>query len=185
MMKWLKNLSPRERAFVILAALILMIAAVDRLIAAPVRAEIKAKQEQINARAVRLATFKSNIEELPEVRQAYEQYSDYLRRVGSDEKELSIILGQIEEIAREADVSLLDTKTRATEDHQWYKMYNVEIEIESTPEELVGFLYLLNQNPRGLRVEKLQVTPRGASSLYIGSSMLITRMVSAGSAEQL
>jgi type II secretory pathway component PulM len=182
-MKFLKNLSKRERTWVALAAAVILIAGIDRLVLTPVRKNIENMQQQIDIKRGELATYQRSAAARDKVDREYARYRKYLRAVGTDEKETSRILGTIEGVARVTKVNLLDTKPRESRDEGWYKQFNVEIEMESTMADLTRFLYRLNQTPEALRVEKIQISARGKDSPYVRTSALVSRIAGTVGAE--
>jgi len=184
-MTMLKNLSRRERTWLLLGVLFVVIAGADRLILMPVRAKARQTDVQISATRTELAALKHNAAQKSAVSDALEAYRPYMKRLGSDEKETSWMLETIERLASTSSVTLIDTKPREPEDSDWYKRFAVEIEAESTPEQLVKFLRRLNTTSDALRVDRLQVSAKERDSPFVRSSALVSKITGSGTPEAL
>ena len=85
-------------------------------------------------------------------------------------------MGEIESLARQAKVYLVDVKPKAPQKVDFYKEYAVEIEAEGEIADLITFLHQVNISAQLLRVEKLRLNSQENESTVLKSSMLITKV---------
>ena len=170
-------MSPREKAGIAIAAVVVLVVFVDRFIVNPmavrmhrINAEIKAGEN-----ALRLDTGLAG--QKGAVSAEYGKYSAYVRKSGSDEEEQTKMFGEIEELERKSGVSPLNMKAIAPRAVDFYRKYEVELEVEGEMEQIVNFLYLLNNSPQLLRAEKVTLNPRDRDSAAVRAKMNVTKVV--------
>jgi hypothetical protein len=172
----LKNLSIRERTWLFLGVVLVVIAGIDRLVLTPVRNKGRRMDLQITVRKTELASYQHRAAQKAAYRNALDAYASYTRRVGSDEKETSRVLGTLEGLATDASVVLVDMKPRDPQDQAGFRRFAVEIEAESTPDQLIRFLRRVNATSDALRVDKLQVSAKERGSPFLRTSALISKL---------
>jgi hypothetical protein len=59
----------------------------------------------------------------------------------------------------------------------FYKKYEVELEIEGEMEQVVNFLYQLNNSPQLLRAEKVALNPKDRDSTTVRAKLNVTKVV--------
>lgn len=118
-----------------------------------------------------------NVHQKEQISKEYEKYVQYIQRSGSDEEEVAKILGEIESLARQSQIYLVDMKPQTPKEVDFYKGYAVEIAAEGEMASLTTFLYQLNTSPQLLRVEKLRLNSKKKGDKTLKSSMLITKIL--------
>jgi len=111
------------------------------------------------------------------ITQEYQKYIQYVSKSGSDEEEVAKILGEIETLARQTAINLVDMKPQTTREIDFYKQYLIEVEAEGEMKDLVNFLHQLNISSQLLRAEKLRLSLPKKDSTVIKSSMLISKVL--------
>lgn len=118
-----------------------------------------------------------NVHQKEQISKEYEKYVQYIQRSGSDEEEVAKILGEIESLARQSQIYLVDMKPQTPKEVDFYKEYTVEIAAEGEMASLTTFLYQINTSSQLLRVEKLRLNSKKKGDKTLKSSMLITKIL--------
>jgi type II secretory pathway component PulM len=146
---WNKR-SPREQLIAAATALVLGLALLQQLLWVPYQNFQDTLDRRLQAKAIQLAK------------------ADAQQRSGAAAKKASIadpslagLLREIETIAGQAKVRLLDVKPVTREDRGVENAQAVELELRPTFEALVTFLYELQASPRRMRVEALTLLNEG------------------------
>ena len=98
----------------------------------------------------------------------YSRFGSMIKMKGSSEEEKSAMLSEVDKLAGQNKISLQSTKPRETQPLQDGESYAVEIEIEATMAQLLGFVYAVETSAQLLRVDRLTLdakTGKGADSL--------------------
>lgn len=96
---------------------------------------------------------------------------------GSDEEEIARLLSLIEQTARKTGVSLSDVKPQQVQSDKWSKRFVVELNAESGLGELIDFIHAMQMSPQMLKLERVDVVPKGEQSRVMRSYMVLTRVV--------
>ncbi|HOX09690.1 MAG TPA: hypothetical protein PLV09_02715 [Candidatus Omnitrophota bacterium] len=177
MKEFFARMSPREKAGMAIAAVVVLVVFVDRLIVNPMAVRMHRLNTEIKAgeNALRLDTGLAG--QKGAVSAEYGKYSAYVRKSGSDEEEQTKMFSEIEELERKSGVSPLNMKAIAPRAVDFYRKYEVELEVEGEMEQIVNFLYLLNNSPQLLRAEKVTLNPRDRDSAAVRAKMNVTKVV--------
>ena len=177
MKEFFAKMSPREKAGIAVAAIVVLVVFVDRFIVNPMAVRMHRLNTEIKAgeNALRLDTGLAG--QKGAVSAEYGKYSAYVRKSGSDEEEQTKMFSEIEELERKSGVSPLNMKAIAPRAVDFYRKYEVELEVEGEMEQIVNFLYLLNNSPQLLRAEKVTLNPRDRDSAAVRAKMNVTKVV--------
>lgn len=171
------KLSKKEKAGLSFALVFLAVAFSDRLIVSPIRERFRRMNQAIKISEKQLGHDLRNVYQKDQIAAAFEKYAKYVERSGSDEEEVAKILGEIESLARQSKVYLVDMKPQTPKEIDFYKEYAVEIEAEGEVASLMTFLHQLNTSLQLLRAEKLRLNAVKKGDKTLKASMLITKVV--------
>ncbi|HQP10992.1 MAG TPA: type 4a pilus biogenesis protein PilO, partial [Candidatus Omnitrophota bacterium] len=127
---FLEKLSQKEKIGLALAFAFLAVASLDRLIVSPIRTKFRRLDQAIKINEKQLAHDLRNVHQEDQIAAQFDKYVKYVERTGSDEEEVAKILGEIESLAREAEIYLANMKPETPKEVDFYKRYAVEIEAE-------------------------------------------------------
>jgi len=174
---FLDKLSTREKIGVFLGVVFILAVFLDNLVIKPISARVKALNMEIKTNEAQLTRYLHNLSRKDWVLKEYQEYIKYVRKGDSDEEETAKVLGEIETLARESNLTLADMKPRMPRVIGFYKEYTVEIEVEGGMNSIVRFLYQLNNSTQLLRSEKLRLYQKKKSSSTIKGSILVTKIL--------
>ena len=171
------KLSRKERVGLSLALAFILVAFLDRLIVSPIRNRVRQINQSIHISEKQLAHDLRNVRQKDQIEKEFEKFVGYVERSGSDEEEVAKILGEIESLARQSGIYLVDMKPQAPKDIDFYREYTIEIEVEGEMIQLTQFLHQLNISPQLLRIKKLRLTSKEEGQTGLKSSMVITKVL--------
>lgn len=171
------RLSRKEKIGLSLALAFITVAVLDRLIVSPIRSRVRQINQNIQISEKQLAHDLRNVRQKDQIEKQFEKFVGYVERSGSDEEEVAKILGEIESLARQSGIYLVDMKPQAPKDIDFYKEYTIEIEVEGEMIPLTKFLHQLNTSPQLLRIKKLRLTSKEEGQAGLKASMVITKVL--------
>lgn len=141
------NLRPRERVLAAGCTVILLMVALDRLVLTPwvrhgrkVRQEIQEMEKALQNHA-RLLTRQA------QVSAEFERYQRYLQPAIADELQTAALLKEIEELAGESHVKLVELKSLGVETEDTFKRYTFEARFQCVLDEWIEFVYRVESSP--------------------------------------
>jgi len=171
------KLSKKEKIGLSFALVFMLVAGLDRLIISPIRGRFARVDQSIKISEKQLGHDLRNVHLKDQIAEEFEKYVEYVERSGSDEEEVAKILGEIESLARQSKVYLVDVKPQSPKTIDFYKEFSVEIEAEGEIADLTTFLHHINMSAQLLRVEKLRLNAKESENKMLKSSMLITKVL--------
>ena len=90
----------------------------------------------------------------------YKKFTQNIKQTQSDEETIATLLGSIEKMASSVSVLLVDMKPSVVEKSEFYKKYSVKIEVDAKMNNLVDFIYQLENSPQLLRVAEFRAAPQ-------------------------
>ncbi len=177
MKAFLSKLPPKERLGLFVALTILLLAFVDRLIINPIINRIQQIDREITVEEKQFSQDLRYLKQKEAVTEEYNKYSQYVKKVGTDEEEQTKILSEIEELARKSNISISNMKPQSPKEVSFYKKYEIELEVEGEMESLVNFLYEVNSSSQLLRAEKVRFGLKEKESSTVKASIVVTKVV--------
>ncbi|MFH1282904.1 MAG: type 4a pilus biogenesis protein PilO [bacterium] len=169
----IKHLSKRERILFYITLLFIVGVLFNFLIISPL-ANLKEKLSfEIIRKEIALKKNMSVISKKKEIQENYNILSNFIKKQGSDEEESANLLKEIETLASKSKISLINIKPKPPKEMEFYKIYSVEIEGEGYLEQLVRFIYNLEQSKQLLKAEKLNISVKSSSSSTLKFSLLV------------
>jgi len=177
-MSSLATLSRRERLWILLAGIVVVLALVDKLVLSPLSRQIRETDKAIAAANDEMVSLHHICAVKTGVEAEYAKAIGPLISVESDEQELSRMLAAVEGVARSATVDLAATNQKGTEDGGWYHKFNVEVKATGTAEHLTQFFYRLCNEPVSLGIDELQISATEKNSPVLKATLTVSKVVS-------
>jgi len=174
---FLDKLSKKEKIGIFISIGVLTISGLDRLVLTPIRNRIQKIDQSIKISEKQLEWDLRNMNQKESITQEYQKYIQYVSKSGSDAEEVEKILGEIETLARQSAINLVDMKPQSSREIEFYKQYYIEVEVEGEIDVLIKFLHQINVSSLLLRAEKLRMKLQKKDSAVIKSSMLISKVL--------
>ena len=141
------ELNARERLLAAGSAIILLVVVMDRLVLSPWLRQGQAVRQEIRRTEKALQHHHQLLARKDRVIAQMDAYQKYLRPMLADELQMAALLKEIEELSRQAHITLLETKPLAVEADSLMKRYPLDVQFECTLEEWVDFIIQLESSP--------------------------------------
>jgi len=112
------------------------------------------------------------------VEKDYNRVGSMIKMHGSSEEENSSMLSEVDKLAGQNKITLSATKPLKITANRDSEAYGVEIEIEATMPQLLGFVYAIETSAQLLRVDRLTLDSKGGkSSDSVRGTLVISKIV--------
>ena len=173
----LAHLSKREKFIFYVAAIFISLATLDRLIVSPISSKIKSLNKDIEENE---SSIKNNLHILSQkdrILSESAKYTSFLSSNKTDEEEITSLLKEVENIANKASVYVTDMKPAPIKDLGSSKKYLMNLNCEAQMEQIINFMYNIEDSSKLLVIEKYQISPKSKESGVAQVSMTISKTV--------
>lgn len=178
MKQFLTKLSAREKKILYLTLTVLLIAGGYHGVWRPLQAKIVSMDDEIFSMEMQLRKAKTYLRQKDQIIEEAAKYPNLSQlEGGTDEEETARILSLVEQAARKNGMSISDVKPNPIKSDKWMKRFEVELNGESTLEQLTQFVYELEHSPQMLKVEEISSAPKEEKSPVLRSQMTVVRTV--------
>jgi len=153
------RLSKRERRAVYISIALVVCVFFDRAVFRPVTRKIESSNGEITIQEKKLEKSLQILAEESSITTEYNKFTQNIKQALSDEETTAALLSSIEKMASSVSVTLVDMKPTAVEKTEFYKKYSVKLEVDAKMNNLVDFIYQLENFPQLLRVSEFRITP--------------------------
>ena len=171
------NISKKEKLGLAVAVLIVLFAFLDRLIVAPIGLKFKRINSEIKMNEIQLAQSLRNLSRKDDIAREYQKYIQYIKSNYSDGDEVAKLLEEIENLGRNAGISITDIKPQPPREVNIYKYYLIEVEAEGRMEALMTFFHQLSVSKQLFRVSKAYINVKEKETSIAKASILVTKVV--------
>ena len=175
---FLARLNKRERLVFGVAAVVVGAALLDRLLIAPVAGRLRRLDERITTQTdlirknVRIVAEKDRVKAAADAFQVY-----YAHKASTHEEEVAVLLGEVEEMARNASLYIVDMKPLTAEEDAVSRKVAVDLNGEAQMEQILCFMHAVASAPRLLFVESVNITPKAKDSTIAKCNMKISNII--------
>ncbi|MFH1338991.1 MAG: type 4a pilus biogenesis protein PilO [Candidatus Omnitrophota bacterium] len=106
------------------------------------------------------------------IQQDYTQISSLTQLEAGEEEIITLVLAQLENLASQAGLRIIDIRPQASRDLDRYKEIVVELKQEGKIEGFLRFIYDLENPPHLLRIKKLQLNSKAAGGVLEGQLLV-------------
>lgn len=183
MQKFIAQLTdtPRKRKILYFGVLpVLLLMSVDRLLFGTIidkvntLAEEVEEQKSIISRDLAILAKK---EEITNKANAFRQY--FASEVQDDDVVNAQFLSTIEKLATQAKVNLIKSNPTENKKEKFYNHYFANLDCVGELNDVVTFMYKINDSPELLKVVRFTITPKrgGASDKEVNASMTVSKLI--------
>ncbi|MFH1867406.1 MAG: type 4a pilus biogenesis protein PilO [Candidatus Omnitrophota bacterium] len=179
---FLSRLSKREKSVLYISTIFISLALIDRLIVSPIYAKVTSLGKDIKEKE---ASIKRNIHMLAQkerIEAERTKYSSYIQLLESSDDDVTSLLKEVERLANEASVYLIDIKPAGLKKEEGYSKLLVKLNCEAPMADIAGFMHSIESSDSLLTVESYKIGPKGKGSDAARCSMSISRRVKAAAA---
>lgn len=172
----LSHLPKRQRFVLYFAASLVLLVVIDRLIIYPVSSRINSLNKEIDEkeagikRDLRILSMKDRI-----VNES-SKYSSFFYSAKSEDEENTILLKEVESLANRSSVYLIDIKPAGVREAGNAKKFLINLNCEAQMEQLVDFMYNIENSVQLLIIEKFQISPKSIESSVARCTMTVSKI---------
>ncbi len=170
-MIFLKQLSKREKLIFYLTTGVVTCSLGFKFILEPLfrlntklNQQLKVKQSQLR-RLERLSGGKS-------IKDEYAQALESIKMAQSLDAEMARLLSEIERIAKDSGVNILNLRPQDIEDKKLYKKFSLELKSEGANTQILQFVFFIESSPLFLKIDKLQIFGNASKGLLTANISL-------------
>lgn len=174
----LARLNKREKAILYVAVTFILFLLLFNFIIYPIYSKIHSLGSQIREREKSINTNLRIISQKDKIVNERRRYASFLRRPASDEEGMTSLLKQVEALANKSSLYVVDMKPGGIkEDKDKTKRYIVNLTGEGQMEQIVEFIYNVENADELLMVEKYQINPKTRESSVAECAIVISKIV--------
>jgi Tfp pilus assembly protein PilO len=174
---FLSRLSKRERLIFYGAAFFVSLAFFDFLILSPVFSKINSLDTEIRQRELGIKKNLHILAQKDRITVEKAKYVSFSSLKKSDEEEITALLKEIEKLADKHSVYLVDMKPADAKGKGSSNKFYVNLNCEAQMEQIVSFMYGIENSDELLTVDKYQINPKSKDSSIAKCAMSICKVV--------
>jgi len=171
------KLSKREKLVLFGSILAVACALSDRLIVASLSRKIKEQDTRIAAREAEIRKNLKIVSQKKRITAQHDTYKPYLGTMSSENEEFTVFLKEMDTLARDSTIYVVDMKPTGTKESGEAKKYLINLNIEADMASLIRFMYSVEDSKKLMTVEKYQISPKSKDSPTAKCSMLVSKLV--------
>jgi len=173
---FLGRLSKREKLVLYLAVFFVSLTLLDRLVISPISSKMRALDKEIRDKASGIKKDLRILAQKDRISAESVKYNSFLDKNKSEEEETASLLKEIESLASKSTVYLIDMKPGGVKEVDRSKKYLVNLNCEAQMEQLVDFMYNIENSLKLLIIEKYQINPKSRDSSIARCTMTVSKI---------
>lgn len=170
------RLSKREKVIFYGALLFVLLTMVDRLIVSPIFLKLKSLDTQIIEMNRTIQTNIGLLARKEKIIAETKKYAELLSAVESKEELVTFLLKEIEGLANKSGVYIIDIKPAGSKESGDIREYMISLNCEAQMEQLIEFMYSVENSSQLLSIDKYQMSPKAKESSLARCSMAISKI---------
>jgi len=172
----LERLSQRERILFIGTVSVIALAVGYNLILEPLTNRWQYLNRQITQKSLKLTKNQNILKRKNRIKEEFDEYARHVSVLGTDEEAVTTLLKIIEEKATLSAARITNIRPKPARSTPFYKEFVFEVISESSLEQLLRFIYELQNSEELLKVKRLSLTLKGSQSQTIRGVMEIIKI---------
>jgi hypothetical protein len=175
--KFLIRLSKKEKLLFYCAVFFVFLVLLDRLTISPIVSKMRSLDKEIRDKQAGLNKDLRILAQRERTINLKNKYASYLVSAKTEDEEMIAFLKETEKLANQNSISLVELKPAGAGKEGDSKKYLVNLNCEATMEQLVSFIYSLENSDKLMNVDKYQITPRSKESNIVQCNIVISKIV--------
>jgi len=171
------KLSKKEKKLFYAAVIFISLALFDFLIISPVFSRMNSLDKEISDKISGIKKYSHILSQKDRIAAERDKYNSFLTSIKSEDEEITFLLKEIENMADKNSVYLVDMKPVESRGEGQQNKYLVSLNCESQMEQLVSFMYSIENSARLLTIDKYEISPKSKESSIVKCSMTISKIV--------
>ena len=172
---FVSHLSKRERIIFYVTLGVVSLIILDRLIIYPVLWKMKSLDEGIREEQAQIKRDLHILAQKERMLKEAEKYAAYSIEDLSTEEVTTLLLKEIGDLANQTSVYLIDLKPTGLKEEDVYRKYLVSLSCEAQMEQIIGFMYNVEDSNSLLKIEKYNISQKSEDSSIARCSMVISK----------
>jgi hypothetical protein len=174
---FLSRLNKREKLVFYCTAGVVALVLLDRIIVGPIFSKIRLLDERIKIERELIRKNARIVAEKDRIAHAVQAVSAYSRTAKTQEEEIAFLLGEVEKLARKASLYIGDMKPMGVQEDAVSRKYSVDLNCEAQMDQVVNFMYDIENAPMLFLVESFNVSPKSKDSSIAKVNMRISNVI--------
>lgn len=174
---FLLRLSKREKMVFYATVIFISLAFLDRAVIGPIVSRIRLLDEKIRAEEDLIRKNARIVAEKDKVEASIKSLNSYSRKAQSQEEEVAYLLGEVEKLARKTSLYIVDMKPLGMQEDNVSRKYTVDLNCEAQMEQIVNFMYEVENSPMLFIVETFNISPKSKDSSIAKVNMRISDVI--------
>ncbi|OQX80421.1 MAG: hypothetical protein B6D56_05095 [Candidatus Omnitrophica bacterium 4484_70.1] len=175
---FISGLSPKERKLLYITLSFVFFALFDKLIIRSIFNEVHSVEEKIKSQ---LTLIKKDLLILKYKKKIMEEdklYSIFYTKKGLVPEELmATFLSEVEQLAKASEITLTNISPISVEEKRRYTQYKLIIECESNMENLINFIYAVNNAKKPIWVGSYEFSPKNREKYEVKCVLSIYKII--------
>jgi len=175
---FLSKLNKREKTILYAAAFVVLLTLLDRMLIYPVYSKIKMLSLSIKEKESGIVKDMRVISQKDRILSEAAKYVPFVSSADSEEENLTALLKEVESMADKNSLYIIDMKPAGVkEEKDKTKKYTVNFSCEGQMDQIMAFMYSVENSNSLLTVERYQISPKSKESTVAQCSMTISKVV--------
>jgi nitrate/nitrite-specific signal transduction histidine kinase len=171
------RLSKKERSILYVASAIVFLMVMDRLVVGPIFSKMAELSREIEDKEAGIKRSMHMLAHKDRILAAAVRYKTFIHSSRSEEEEMTALLKEIETLASDHSIYLIDMKPGGLQDVAGTKKYLLNLNCEAQLEQLISFMYDVEISQKLLTIVKYKIGPKAKDSSVARCSMSISKVV--------
>ncbi|MFH2137150.1 MAG: hypothetical protein ABII88_01410 [Candidatus Omnitrophota bacterium] len=174
---FISRLSKREKTVLYVSLGFALLALMDRAVVGPIIGKLNSLEKEIQETEHQI---KKNLiikSQQKRINEEEKQYATFSVEAGSGEEETASLLKDIENLATEFSIYLIDMKPLTVVSGGGIKKYVVSLSCEAEMKAMVTFLYAMENADKLLQIGAFNITPKNKQSSVGRCELLVYKIV--------
>jgi Tfp pilus assembly protein PilO len=170
--------SRKEKLILSVACVCVVLALVDRMVVAPIISKLDSLKGQIRQKEETIKRNLHIVSQKERVEHEVQKFSSYFNALASEEENVTVFLKELEALANKSSLSIVDMKPAGIkEDDNKVKKCVVTLSGEGQMEQIMDFMYNVENSSSLLTVERYQINPKSRETSVAQCSMTISKIL--------
>lgn len=171
------RLSKREQSILYVAIFLISLMLIDRFIIGPVFLKINTLDNEIREKESAIRRNTHILSQKDRISSEVSGFSDFLKPPKPEQEELTSFLKEVEGLADKSSVYLIDMKPSGVKDLGSHKKYSIVLNCEAQMEQIINFIYSIENAPGLYLIEKYQISPKSKETSVAKCNVSISKIV--------
>jgi Tfp pilus assembly protein PilO len=174
---FISKLSNRERLIFYVTLAVVGIVVLDRLALSPILSKTDELRETITLQEEAIEQSLIIVTEEDRIKKEIELYAPYLSQSDTEEKEVATFLKEVENIAKQSSVYLVDIKPAGKTVEGAATRYFVKLNFEAEMEQVMAFFYNISGQEQLLGIESYEIAPKVEGASVVACSASVSKTI--------